>query len=196
MWRLDNVLSIGGRKPQVLGAPKVVREAAGESALLFDGKRDGLVFPVNPIDGWAQFTVEVLFRPDADGPLAQRFLHLVDDHDSRALLETRIINGKSWSLDTFLQSGKNQRSLFDPKKLHPTGKWAWVALVCDGRKMTDYVNGMKELDGEVAFAPMTTGQTSVGVRLNQVFWFKGSIQELRFQPAALAPEALQRVALD
>ena len=31
--------------------------------------------------------------------------------------------------------------------------------------MTDYVNGVKELENNITFAPMTTGQTSLGVRL-------------------------------
>jgi hypothetical protein len=33
----------------------------------------------------------------------------------------------------------------------------------------------------------------VGVRQNKVYWFKGAIKEVRFTPAALAPEKLQRV---
>ena len=109
------------------------------------------------------------------------------------LLETRVIEGRSWSLDTFLRCGETERSLFDPTRLHPTGKWTWVALVYDGKTMAHYVNGVKELEGEVAFAPMAAGQISLGVRLNRVYWFKGCIKEVRFHPAALPPESLQRV---
>ena len=38
---------------------------------------------------------------------------------------------------------------------------------------------------------MKPGQTSLGVRLNRVFWFKGDVREVRFTPAALGEEALQ-----
>ena len=40
---------------------------------------------------------------------------------------------------------------------------------------------------------MKPGRTSLGVRLNQVFWFKGAIREVRIHPAALDAAALQRV---
>ena len=82
--------------------------------------------------------------------------------------------------------------LIDPKKIHPAGRWYWAALRFDGKHMSSFVNGEKELEGDVAFEPMSAGQTSVGVRLNRVFWFKGAISEVRFHPAAIAPEKLQR----
>jgi hypothetical protein len=178
----------------VLGAPRLVDAAAGGPALQFNGQTDGLVFPVNPIAGWAGFTIEVLIRPDTDGPRAQRFLHIDDGCGSRALLETRSPHGKLWVLDTFLRCPDSHRTLRNRARRHPAGKWTWVALVYDGKQMTDYVNGVRQLEGRVAFPPMTTGSTSLGVRLNRVYWFKGCIKEVRFHPAALAPEALQRVA--
>lgn len=193
VWTLDSVASIGGVQPEVLGAPKVVDVAAGGPALQFNGQNDGLVLPVNPIAGWAQFTIEALLRPETDGPLEQRFLHIEDERSSRALLETRIIQGKSWALDTLLLCGDSSRPLLDRTKLHPTGKWTWVALRYDGKTMAHYINGVKELEGEVVFAPMTIGRISLGVRQNRVFWFKGCLKEVRFHPTALKPEALQRV---
>jgi hypothetical protein len=54
------------------------------------------------------------------------------------------------------------------------------------------VNGVKEKEGKIVFGPMSDGRTSVGVRLNQVFWFKGSIAEVRFHPEAVAASRLQR----
>ena len=192
VWTLDNVTSVGGQKPFVLGAPKLLDKAAGGPALQFNGQSDGLIFPLNPLAGWTKFTIEVLLRPAVDGPRAQRFLHIDDGHGSRALLETRTSDGKSWVLDAFLRCGKDHRTLRNRAKRHPAGKWAWVALVYDGNRMTDYVNGTRELSGRVVFPPMPTGYTSLGVRLNRVYWFNGSIKEVRFHPQALAPGALQR----
>jgi hypothetical protein len=191
-WTLDNVESVGGHRPQLLGAPQILSPTNGGPALQFNGKNAGLILPVNPLRGLSEFTVEILFRPDTDGPTAQRFVHIQDERDSRVMIETRVIDGKSWSLDTYLHSGDNGRPLLDKTKRHPTDQWAWVALVYDGKTMSDYVNGVKELEGPVHFAPMTDGRMSLGVRLNRVYWFKGSIKAVRFTPAPLKPEDLQR----
>jgi hypothetical protein len=58
--------------------------------------------------------------------------------------------------------------------------------------MSHYVNGVLELEGVVAFAPMSAGRTSIGVRQNRVSWFKGAISEVRFTPAALPATRLRR----
>ncbi len=194
VWTLDNTESIGGHHPEVLGAPKMASAATGGPALLFNGKSDGLILPVNPLRGLSKFTIEILFRPDPNGPSAQRFVHIQDEHDSRVMIETRLMNNQSWTLDTFLHSGDNDRPLLDRAKRHPTGRWTWVALVYDGKTMSDYVNGVKELEGPVNFAPMTDGRMSLGVRLNRVYWFKGSIKEVRVSPAPLKPEDLRRIS--
>jgi hypothetical protein len=194
VWTLDNAESIGGHRPRVLGAPRIASAATGGPALLFNGKNDGLILPVNPLRGFSKFTIEILFRPDPDGPRAQRFMHIQDERDSRIMIETRLIGSLSWSLDTFLQSGDNGRPLLDRAKRHPTGRWTWVALVYDGKTMSDYVNGEKELEGPVNFAPMADGRMSLGVRLNRVFWFKGSIKEVRFTPVPLKPNDLRRIS--
>jgi hypothetical protein len=60
--------------------------------------------------------------------------------------------------------------------------------------MSDYVDGVKELSGAVNFVPMADGRMSLGVRRNRVFWFKGSIKEVRFSPTALNSDALHRVS--
>jgi hypothetical protein len=195
VWKLDNFASIGGHKPEVLGAPQVTDEAPSGRALRFGGRNDGLVLPVNPLAGRATFTIEVLLMPEIDGAPAQRFLHIEDESGSRILMETRMRGGKSWSLDTYLHSdvGKDNCPLLDTRKLHAAGRWVWVALAYNGRMMTHYVNGVKELEGEVVFTPMTGGQTSLGVRLTRAFWFHGSIQEVRFHSTAIEPAAMQRL---
>jgi hypothetical protein len=192
VWTLDSAASVGGHKPEILGAPQIVDEDTGWPSARFNGLDDGLVVPVNPLAGWRQFTIEVLFLPEPNGPAAQRFVHLADDNARRVLLETRSPDGASWSLDTFLRGEKDECTLRDMTKLHPTGRWTWVALVYDGRTMTDYVNGVKEFEAEVSFEPMTSGRTSLGVRLDRQYWFKGFIKEIRFHRTALTPEALQR----
>jgi len=198
VWRLDRIDAFGGPVPEVLGAPRLVEEA-GVKALYFNGVSDGLLVPVNPLQGLEQFTIEVLFNPAAGGPEAQRFLHVQDDlgkpgdPGSRALLEIRLADG-TWALDTFLFSEVSGRrlALLDAKKRHPAGRWTWVALVYDHGHMASYVDGVKELEGDVAFPPTGPGRVSLGMRQNKVYWFKGGLREVRFTPAAVAPAQLRR----
>jgi hypothetical protein len=193
VWRLDSTAQIGGLAPEVLGAPQVIRGPDG-AAVHFNGTSDGLFLPANPLQGLARFTVEALIRPEAGGAPEQRFLHLQDDAGSRALMEIRLTDG-GWALDTFLLCEKNRQKLplLDRTKLHPADRWTWIALVYADGHMAHYINGVKELEGDVAILPMGAGRMSLGVRQNKVFWFKGAIREVRFSPAALAPAQLQRV---
>ena len=57
----------------------------------------------------------------------------------------------------------------------------------DGQTMKHYVDGVLEQSGDVAFKPLAAGRTSVGVRQNRVFWFKGRIRQIRIIPQALPP---------
>jgi hypothetical protein len=174
---------------EVLGGPKQ-SDTGSSTALTFDGTGDGLFVPVVPIAGWQAFTIQVRFRPDGTGGEEQRFLHLEDEARHRVLMETRVRDGQ-WSLDTFLfQDAARKLTLLDRSKVHATDRWYWVALVYDGRSMTHYVDGERELTGEVEFPPMTTGRTSIGVRQNRVSWFKGAIAEVRFTPVALPADQL------
>ncbi len=190
IWPLDRTDVISGQPTTVLGAPRVIHENS-HAAAVFDGARDGLILPVNPLFGLAQFTIELLIRPDAHGPAEQRFFHIQDTDGSRCLLEIRLTPDGRWALDTFLLSGKNSLPLLDRTLLHTADEWHWVTLRYDGRKMSSFVDGRPELSGEVAFASTSlAGQTSIGVRLNQVYWFKGAIREIRIHPLALPPAQL------
>lgn len=200
IWRLDNLTRIGGHPVTVEGAPKVeMSSAAAGPAVRFNGASDGLFLPAIPIAGAEQFTIEILFWPEEGGPEAQRFLHLEDAKLGRALIETRLDGKGNWWLDTFLlpagPAGQSRGlALIDPKLVHPTNQWTWAALRYDGRIMSHFVNGVKELEGELKFPPfLAEGRTSVGVRQNKVFWFKGLIREVRFHREAISPAALQRV---
>ncbi len=192
VWTLRNVAKVGGLPTEVVGVPKVAGSGA-DAGFVFDGKADGVFVPINPIEGWSAFTIEVRFKPDDTGGEEQRFLHIEDGRKQRVLLETRVTPDQQWALDTFLfQDAEHRLTLLDRKLLHPTDRWYWVALVYDGRKMSQYIDGVLELEGEVAFAPMAAGRTSIGVRQNLVSWFKGVIAESRFTPAALPPSRLRK----
>jgi hypothetical protein len=194
IWRVENPKLIGGQAPQVLGAPRAVVEDEFK-ALRFDGVGDGLIVPQVPIQAWRAFTIEVLFKPDGDGPTEQRFVHLEDVAENRALIETRVTPNRQWYLDTFLFSRPTEKgvTLVDKQKLHPTDRWYWAALVYDATTMSHYIDGVKEQEGTIAFGPMKEGRTSIGVRLNQVFWFKGCIAEVRFHPRVVSAADLQRM---
>jgi hypothetical protein len=192
VWRLDNTDKLAGHTVIVAGQPRVEKDGGKDAAVVFGGARDGLFVPAVPIAGAKVFTIEVLIRPAVDGSEEQRFLHLEDKAGRRALMELRLKDAQ-WSLDTFLFSDPNRLTLLDRTKLHPAGRWYWVALRYDGKTMTSFIDGVKELEGPVDFAGLGEGQTSVGVRQNKVSWFKGAIGEVRFHDEALAAEKLQRV---
>lgn len=181
-WKLDGVGSIGGFKATVWGNPRVVR-----GALEFDGVQDGLLVEAHPLAGWPEFTLEIAFRPDAGGAKEQRFLHLqADGSEDRILIETRLTDDGRWFLDTFIKSGATEQALFAKDFLHPLGEWQQAALTFDGTTMRHFVNGVDEMSAPIRFTPPRAGRTSIGVRANRVFWFKGAIRELRMTPRALS----------
>jgi Concanavalin A-like lectin/glucanases superfamily len=193
-WRLDNLDRIGGHAVRTLGAPGVVQTELGP-AVEFNGKTDGLLIDANPIAGLRAFTIELLFQPDAGGPEEQRFLHIEEagDTGSRTLIELRMLpGGSSWTLDTFLRNREKGLTLLDRSKAHPAAQWHTAALVYDGRVMQHYVNGEREVSGEVEFPIHEGGRTSLGVRQTLVSWFKGRIHTLRVSAAALPPAGLMR----
>jgi hypothetical protein len=189
VWKLDNLKKIGGNKVTVIGDPQVVKGPKGK-AVQFDGARDGLLLETNPVAGARAFTVEAVIRPDAGGLEEQRWMHIQGPSaDSRVMLETRL-HGGEWFLDTFVKNGprpEDGRTLYDENFKHPVGAWYHVALVYDGATVRNYVDGREELSGPLAVAPLAEGLTSVGVRQNRVYWFKGAISRLRFTPRALSP---------
>ncbi len=189
VWKVEDAKSIGGHATEVLGAPQ-----AGGGAVRFDGAKDGIFIAANPLDGAKAFTIEILFSPDEGGPEAQRFFHLQDTSDWRVMIETRLDGKGHWWLDTYLGNPRGGRALIEPKLTHPTDQWHWAAVRYDGDTMTSFVNGVKELEAAgVKFGPLGPGKLSLGVRQNKVYWFKGAIREVRFTPAALPAEKLQRV---
>lgn len=190
VWTLDNLAQIGGHTPQVVGAPRLL--PAGGPGLAFDGSHDGLVIGWHPLAGAASFTAEMVFQPQAGGEFEQRVLHLQEaGSDSRLLIETRAPTADHWFLDTFMKSGEATCTLFARDHLHPFGPWYHVALVYDGQEMRHYVSGGLELRGALAFSPPAPGQTSIGMRLNRVSWFRGLVRAVAFTPEPLAPDAFR-----
>ena len=136
VWRLESPSAVGGQTPLVIGKPRAVVED-GRKAVRFDGAGDGLIFDTNPLANWKTFTIEVLFKPDGDGPPAQRFVHFEDVAENRALIETRVTPEKQWYLDTFLYVRAKDEGVTLANKclLHPCDRWFWAALVYDGKAM-------------------------------------------------------------
>ncbi len=196
-WKLDSLTTIAGAPTELWGNPALTVDGAGAS-IRFNGKSDGLLVPLVPVANWKSFTIEILFSPDADGGAEQRFLHIQDEQGRRILIELRMLPDAQWCLDTFLYSDSGHRlALMDRALGHPAGRWYWAALTYDAGRMRHFVDGIKECEGDILFEPMAeSGRTSLGVRQNKVSWFKGSIREVRFTPAALPAEKLQRVSRD
>jgi hypothetical protein len=187
IWDINNLKYIGGNKVTILSSPKVLNTLIGR-ATQFDGIDDGLILNTNPLAGAKVYTVEIIFRPDSGGNPEQRFFHMGEIDGNRVLMETRLTDNNMWFLDTYIRSGESERTLYAKNFLHPTGKWYHAALVYDGKKVRHFVNGSLELEGLVGFVPMEGGRTSIGCRLNQVFWYKGAIRRIRITPRVLSPK--------
>jgi len=187
LWVVDNVKEIGGHQVTIEGNPQVIQTPQGQ-ALVFDGQDDAVVLNANPLTGARTFTIEVVFRPDLGGQREQRFLHLQVNEDRRVLMETRVNTKEEWFLDTYIKCGPSERTLQSKQGLHPLGMWYHLALTYDGSEMRHFVNRIQEMAGSVDYTPMEGGQTSIGCRLNRVFWFKGALRLVRITHTVLQPE--------
>ena len=187
VWELDSIEAVGGYPIDVDGRPVVVDGPYG-SAIEFNGAGDALFVEANPLAGLEAFTVEMVFRPDAGGLPEQRFFHIGEVNGDRVLFETRLTEDGHWYLDTFISSGDSNRPLLNESHLHPVGQWYHLALTCDGEQEVNYVNGIQEASGSIDFVPLLGGQTSIGVRLNRVCWFRGAIGRIRFSAGVLDPD--------
>lgn len=189
VWDFENMPTVGGHKVTPVGNPRIVKTEWGP-VIEFDGVDDGIFIDANPLAGLAQFTVEVVFRPASGGAKEQRFLHFQPDgSEDRVLFETRLPGEGKWFLDTYLQTGPGKHTLFADKHLHPLDQWQHAAIVVDGRTMRHFVNGQEELSAEVQLIPLAAGKTSLGMRFNQVHWFKGQVRKIRVTPTVLKPAA-------
>ncbi len=190
VWNVDNITSIGGHKTAVMGSPKVIETEKGK-AVEFDGVKDGLIVESLPLEGAEKFTLEIIFRPDANGPESQRFLHIQENGSNNRillLLETLPANRNTFYLDTFVKSEKGTQNLYRPTMTHTAGQWYNAALVYDGKELRHYINGTAETSGKLEFGPLGEGKTSLGVKLNGTSWFKGAISKVRLTRRAIEPK--------
>ncbi|MBA2356572.1 MAG: LamG domain-containing protein [Acidobacteria bacterium] len=185
LWRFDRLDRIGGYPTTLLGAPQVVDTAIGK-AVTFDGVDDAMLVGVHPLAGATTFTWEAIFRPDG-GNRAQRWFHLQETgSEHRMLFEIRVVDDR-WYLDSFNFSATGEKALMNRQSLHRLGEWYHVAAVYDGKVFSNYVNGVQDGAAEIALTPQGPGQTSVGVRITLVDYFKGAIHSSRFTRRALSP---------
>jgi hypothetical protein len=161
-------------------------------AVQFDGKEDALFLNANPLIGLQAFTIEIVFRPDTNGSHEQRFLHIGEVKEERFLVELRVAQDSLWYLDAFLKSGDSGQVLVDSTKLHPMNSWHHGAFVVDHGALKTYINGELEMMGQIPFVPFSKGETSIGVRLNHVNWYKGAIYKIRITPAKVDPTQFLR----
>jgi Concanavalin A-like lectin/glucanases superfamily len=192
-WRFDRLDQIGGHPTQIVGHPRIIDTAYGK-AVQFNGVDDGFFIDQHPLAGASTYTWEVIFRPDADGPEAQRFFDLQEqdpatgqDTNNRMLFEIRILDGR-WCLDSFASSGPEERTWLNSKLLHPLGRWYRVTAVYDGKTLRNDVDD--QLQGEAAFdlKPHRPGHTSIGMRINKICWFQGAVLMARMIGRALRPD--------
>ena len=190
IWTFDRIDRIGGHPTTFLGHPRVIDTPLGK-AVEFNGVDDGLFIDVHPLAGAETFTWEAIFRPDG-GNAEQRWFHLEEnpatgaDAVNRMLFEIRVVDSR-WCLDAFNKSGPHQQALLNRQHLHPLGRWFHVAAVYDGREFRSYVDGIQDGAAEIQLAPQGAGRTSVGVRMNKLFYFKGAVRMARFTRRALTP---------
>lgn len=198
-WRFDSTASVGGHEAKVLGHPKLIDTPMGK-AVAFDGVYDALFFDVHPLAGAETWTWEMIFKPDADGRPEQRIFHLqsvdpatgTDVPEERMLFEIRIVKGE-WCLDSFATSGGQRLPLLNCEKRYPFGKWYRVTTVYDGKMLKNYVGDELQGEGEVHLVPQRPGRSSVGVRINLVDHYKGSIYSSRFTRSALGVGAFLKM---
>lgn len=191
VWHFDSINRVGGLRTQVLGHPRVIETPYGK-AVQFNGIDDGLFIPEHPLAGASIYTWEVIFRPDG-GAFAERFFHLQEqnpatgqDTGNRMLFEIRVVKNQ-WCLDSFASSGENHRTLLNCKLMHPLGKWYVVTAVYDGKDLRNYVDGQLQGEGSLDLKPQLPGRSSVGMRINRKYFFKGAILMARMTPRALPP---------
>jgi hypothetical protein len=186
VWIVSELKEKMKGKVKIIGNPGTTKCKYGE-ALTFNGTSDGLLLESMPLKDLDEFTVEVIFEPRSGGGFEQRYLHLGEVQGDRVLLELRA-TPTQWYADSFIKVGEENVTLISPQLLHPLDSWYHLAYVNDNGKFTVYINGTRELSGELKLPALKSGNTSLGMRQNEVSWFKGAIYEVRITPKALKPE--------
>jgi hypothetical protein len=197
VWTFDRLDKVGGLPTIIMGHPHLVKTQMGK-AVQFDGVGDALFINENPLANVEAFTFEVIFRPELGGAEEQRWFDIseldpktgadeVPNRENRYQFEIRVM-GDQWCLESLVRTPKGGKQIIDHKLVHPLDVWHHVAMVYDGTEFRSYINRVLEGKGAANLAPIGPGHTSVGVRINKVYYFKGSVREARFTRRALEPE--------
>jgi hypothetical protein len=195
IWDIASLDTIGGHGVTVFGDPQVVPSDIGK-AVQFDGVEDQLLVDFNPLKDATEFTVELVFNPDACYPdnTAPRFVHIQDPDDpegKRVMMELRINENNQCYLDGYVKTDREGLTLIDEFLVHPTEKWHHAALTYKDSVLTTWFNGEKELNGILKYTSTIvndTGKTSLGARMNKVTHYSGLMKTLKVTHACLEPE--------
>jgi Concanavalin A-like lectin/glucanases superfamily len=197
VWTFDHLDKVGGLPTTIIGHPHLIKTPMGK-AVQFDGTGDALFIGENPLAGAEAFTFEAIFRPELGGAAEQRWFDIseldpttgadeVPNRENRYQFEIRVVLDQ-WCLESLVRTPKGGKQLIDHQLLHPLNVWYHVAMVYDGKEFRSYINRVLEGKSAAELSPIGPGHTSVGVRINKVYYFKGSVREARFTRRALAPE--------
>jgi len=189
-WLAASLLQSKTEQTTILGNPTIVQSPYG-NAVAFNGIDDALFLKEMPLKDLKSFTVEMIFKPESNGVFEQRVLQIGEITGDRMLLEIRVLNN-NWYFDGFVASKGVKLALATEELLHPLEKWYHVAFVVTPNSLTTFVNGKQELHKDYTFNPIQEGQTSIGVRMNKVTWFKGAIYKIQISPEALKPNQFLR----
>jgi hypothetical protein len=200
VWELKSLKKIGGHRVQVFGNPEVVKTDIGK-AIRFDGVDDRILVDNNPIGAAKEFTIEVIFKADPAFEISSqpRFVHFQDPEDSlakRVMVELRLTPDNKWYLDGYMETDAGNKTLVNRTLTHPLGNWDHVALTFKGNTFTTWVNGVKEISGEVPWRERLInekGKVSLGGRMNQINYYKGLIKTLRVTHKALEPSEFMKI---
>lgn len=192
IWTFDSLTNINGYSVEHMGQPKLVVSPFGTAAS-FDGDGDRLLVNANPLGDATEFTIEIIFKANDVFPKNHepRVFHIEspDNPTRRITIELRLNDKKQWYFDAFIKSEKSQFTLIDPTKVHPVGEWAHAAMTYKDRQFVSYVNGNKELSGEVDYLIIpANAKTSIGARMNQIHWFNGDVLQVAVSKHAMIPK--------
>lgn len=190
-WWVASLLQNKNEQTTILGNPAIIDSPYGK-AVTFNGIDDALFLKEMPLKGLKSFTVEMIFKPESNGIFEQRVLQIGEITGDRMLLEIRVLHN-NWYFDGFVASKGVKLALATEELLHPLEKWYHVAFVVTPNSLTTFVNGKQELHKDYTFNPIEDGQTSIGVRMNKVTWFKGAIYKIQISPEALKPNQFLRL---
>lgn len=192
LWSFDSVERIGGHAVAVSGNPKVVATEHGP-AVAFDGDGDRLLVKGNPFGEAKAYTLEVVFKPKSEKAAndAPRFLHIeVPGQPKRVIFELRFNSRREWAFDAGMTTDAGYLVLFDADLAHKGDEWAHVASTFDGATMKSFVNHKQELSGRISTRTRVieaAAVSSIGARMNEVYWMHGLIRAVRVTHAALDP---------